>query len=112
MKIAIPTEDGLLSAHFGHCREFTIAEVDPDKQKIIATETLTPPPHEPGVLPTWLNNMGCNLVIAGGIGARAIDMFQNKGVEVIIGAPVLPPAEIVEAYLNGTLQSGMNACDH
>ena len=73
---------------------------------------LTPPPHEPGVLPRWLGQMGCNLIIAGGMGQRAVVMFQQNGVDVIVGAPCQKPEEIVTAYLNGVLQTGGNACDH
>jgi predicted Fe-Mo cluster-binding NifX family protein len=112
MKIAIPTAEGVLCPHFGHCQQFAILEVDPDKKSIEATEMLTPPPHEPGVLPAWLSRMGCNIIIAGGMGGRAVGMFQQNGVEVVIGAPVASPEDIAIAYLNGNLQTGDNVCDH
>ncbi len=112
MKIAIPTAEGVLCPHFGHCQQFAVVDVDPDKKSIEGTEMLTPPPHEPGVLPAWLSRMGCNLIIAGGMGGRAVGMFQQNGVEVVIGAPVAKPEDIVAAYLNGTLTTGDNACDH
>jgi predicted Fe-Mo cluster-binding NifX family protein len=112
MKIAVPTADGVLCSHFGHCERFAIIQVDPQKKEIIASEMLTPPPHEPGVLPSWLSQVGCNLIIAGGMGMRAIDMFKQYGVEVLIGAPNEKPDDIVRAYLNGTLQTGENVCDH
>ncbi len=51
MKFAIPIADGKLTAHFGHCKEFAMVEVE-DK-KILGTEMLDPPPHEPGVLPRF-----------------------------------------------------------
>ena len=49
MKIAIPTADGVLCPHFGHCQHFTIVEIDPESKSIIKSEAMTPPPHEPGV---------------------------------------------------------------
>lgn len=111
MKIAIPIVDGVLSAHFGRCEQFAIVEADPESKKIIKTEMLTPPAHEPGVLPSWLSQMGCSLIIAGGMGGRAADMFQQNGIEVIMGASNRKPEEIVMAYLNDELGTGTNPCD-
>ncbi len=111
MKIAIPTAEGLLCAHFGHCQQFTILEVDSEEKKIIKSEALTPPPHEPGVFPSWLGQLGCNLIIAGGMGGRAIDLFQQNGIQVVVGAKSKNPEEIVLAYLNGELMTGSNLCD-
>lgn len=112
MKIAIPTVNGVLCPHFGHCQQFAILEADPETKSINSSEMLTPPPHEPGLLPRWLGQMGCNLIIAGGMGQRAVGLFQQNGVEVIVGAPSEKPEEIVMAYLNGALKAGDNVCDH
>jgi len=111
MKIAIPTVDGLLCAHFGHCQQFTILEVNSEDKRIIKTEALTPPPHEPGVFPVWLSQLGCDLIIAGGMGGRAVGMFQQNGIQVIIGASSKKPEEIVSDYFNGILTTGANPCD-
>ncbi len=111
-KIAIPVSGGKLSAHFGHCEQFAFVEVDIDAKKIVSTELLTPPQHEPGVLPSWTSEQGANLIIGGGMGTRAQDMFENSGVKVMVGAPTETPEVIVTAYLAGTLQTGGNVCDH
>ncbi|MFH1373367.1 MAG: NifB/NifX family molybdenum-iron cluster-binding protein [bacterium] len=111
MKIAIPTVDGVLCPHFGHCQQFAILDVDPETKSINEVEMLTPPPHEPGVLPAWLNQMGCTVIIAGGMGGRAVGIFQQNGIEVIMGAPNGKPEEIVAAYLNSKLTTGANPCD-
>jgi predicted Fe-Mo cluster-binding NifX family protein len=111
MKIAIPTADGLLCAHFGHCQNFTIIDVDTDNKTIVGSEVQTPPPHEPGVFPVWLSQLGCNLIIAGGMGGRAVGMFQQNGIKVIIGAPCDKPEKIVLDYLEGELRTGLNPCD-
>ena len=112
MKIAIPVVGGKLSAHFGHCEQFAFVEVDAENKTIVSTELLTPPQHEPGVLPRWTAEQGANLIIGGGMGTRAQDMFTQSGVKVMVGAPTDTPEAIVTAYLNGTLQTGSNACDH
>ena len=110
MKIAIPTVDGVLCPHFGQCQQFAVVEIDPETKNIIGSETMTPPPHEPGAFPSWLSQMGCNLIIASGMGRRAIDMFQQSGVDVVIGAQNSKPEEIVTAYMDGELTTSANPC--
>jgi predicted Fe-Mo cluster-binding NifX family protein len=110
MKIAIPTAQGKLCMHFGHCEQFALVSVE--DQAITKTEMLTPPPHEPGVLPVWLHEQGANLIISGGMGSRAKDLFAQSEIEVIVGAPVEAPEVVVKAYLAGTLKTGANTCDH
>jgi len=112
MKIAIPTAQGRLCPHFGPCEEFTMLHVDLTTKGVLGTERIPAPVHEPGMLPGWLRERGADLVIAGGMGGRAQDLFARQGVEVIVGAPVAPPAEIVAAWLDGALAPGANACDH
>jgi predicted Fe-Mo cluster-binding NifX family protein len=110
MKFAIPLAEGKLTAHFGHCKEFAIVDVEDNKIK--NTETRVPPPHEPGVLPRWLHKQGTNVIIAGGMGARALDLFAQNGIKVLTGAPSLTPEELVQQYLENALQTGANVCDH
>jgi len=112
MRIAIPLTEGKLSQHFGHCRQFAVVDVDSDGKSILKKELLDPPVHEPGVLPKWLSGIQVNLIIAGGMGQRAQQLFEQSGVSVLVGAPSESPEEIVEAYLNGTLVAGENICDH
>jgi predicted Fe-Mo cluster-binding NifX family protein len=99
MKFAIPLAEGVLCAHFGHCQKFAIIEAEDGQIK--DKELHTPPPHEPGVLPNWLAELGVSVVIAGGMGRRAP-----------VGAPSSPPEALVEQYLKGTLIAGQNICDH
>ena len=110
MKIAIPTAEGRLAAHFGHCQQFAIVTVTDGA--IEGTERLEPPPHEPGVLPRWLHEQGADLIIAGGMGQRAQALFQQFGIEVVVGAASEEPEAVVRAHLDGTLESGANLCDH
>ncbi len=108
---AIPTEGGLLCAHFGHCEKFTLVEAEVGKAPAIK-EVCDAPPHEPGLLPRWLADKGVNVVIAGGMGARAQQIFAESGVKVMCGAPPIEPLEIVRQYTAGTLELGDNVCDH
>lgn len=112
MIIAIPVAAGRLSLHFGHCEQFALVDVDNNTRRINGTTCLTPPPHEPGVLPRWLHEQGANVIIAGGMGRRAQDLFASNSIEVVVGAPADTPEAIVAAYLAGTLEAGQNVCDH
>jgi predicted Fe-Mo cluster-binding NifX family protein len=110
MKFAIPLAEGKLTAHFGHCQEFAL--VDVTDGKVVGKTLATPPPHEPGVLPAWLHDMGAEVVIAGGMGNRAVSLFQQNNIKVITGAPVETPEQLVESYLANALTTGDNLCDH
>ncbi|MGI6294917.1 MAG: iron-sulfur cluster carrier protein MrpORP [Armatimonadota bacterium] len=112
MLIALPTSDGQLCMHFGHSEKFSIFEIDPDGKRIIAKTVVIPPPHEPGLLPKWLNSEGVSVIIAGGMGQRAQELFAEAGVKVVVGAQPDDPEKVVMSYLNGDLQTGDNVCDH
>ena len=110
MKIALPTANGQLAMHFGHCEKFLIVEIK--NKEIVKQEELVPPPHEPGVLPKWLGDLKVNVIIAGGMGVRAQDLFAANNIKVIVGASASPVGELIEAYLNDSLETGSNVCDH
>lgn len=112
MKIAIPVSDGKLCLHFGHCEQFALFDVDEAAGKVSGKQMLTPPPHEPGVLPKWLCEQGATVILAGGMGQRAQSLFAENGITVVVGAPPGDPEAVANAYLAGTLQTGDNACDH
>jgi predicted Fe-Mo cluster-binding NifX family protein len=112
MRIAIPVADGRLAQHFGHCEKFALVDVDPATKEITSSTEVEAPEHQPGLLPPWLKERGVNLVIAGGMGSRAYTLFQAASIEVLTGAPAESAATLVRQYLDGTLVTGANACDH
>ncbi len=112
MRIAVPMADGRLAQHFGHCAKFALVDVDPTAKSITASTEVDAPAHQPGLLPPWLKERGVNLVIAGGMGARAQMLFQAASIEVLTGAPAEGVETLVRQYLDGTLVTGDNACDH
>jgi len=112
MKIAIPLAQGKLSLHFGHCEEFVLLDVNKETKSITNSTTLKAPPHEPGLLPKWLAEQDATCIIAGGMGQRAQDLFTQQNIAVVIGAPSETPETIVKAYLDGSLTTGSNLCDH
>jgi predicted Fe-Mo cluster-binding NifX family protein len=112
MKIAIPVVGGRLSAHFGHCEEFVILEADEEGKEVLTKTVHQAPPHQPGLLPRWLQERGANVIIAGGMGQRAQQLFAQSGITVVVGAPTESPEYLAAAYLDGTLRAGENICDH
>jgi predicted Fe-Mo cluster-binding NifX family protein len=56
--------------------------------------------------------MGANVVIAGGMGMRAQQLFTQAGISVVTGAPVDAPETLVDQYTSGRLVTGQNLCDH
>jgi predicted Fe-Mo cluster-binding NifX family protein len=109
-RLAVPTSGGMLDAHFGHCRQFAFVDVENNEIKEISY--IDAPPHQPGLLPAWLAEKGSTDIIAGGMGQRAIQLFNQQGVNVFVGAPELTPEELVEGFLKETLTFSANYCDH
>ena len=112
MKYAVPMSGGILHPHFGHCEHFAIIDADSDTKNIKSQELVDPPAHEPGVLPKWLSGLHVNLVIAGGMGQRAQQLFAQNQIEVVVGAPAESAEDVVSAYLEGRMECGDNVCDH
>ena len=109
-KFAIPTVDDLLTPHFGHCEKFAI--VDTEDDSIIDMNYLTPPVHQPGTYPRFLADQGVDVIISGGMGIKAQDLFAQNSIEVCIGVSNDTPQILVEQYLENQLQTGENLCDH
>ncbi|MFC1934099.1 NifB/NifX family molybdenum-iron cluster-binding protein [Chloroflexota bacterium] len=112
MKYAVPVSGGTVCPHFGHCEQFALIDVDEAEKLILKKEMVSPPAHEPGLLPQWLAEKGVGIVIAGGMGSRAQDIFQQNGIQVIVGTLENDPEQAVLNHLNGELTTGGNVCDH
>ena len=115
-KIAFSSEDnqGLkseMSMHFGRCPHYTL--VDVEDSEIIDVRVIENPfftGHVPGVVPGFINEQNVNVMIAGGMGPRAIEMFEGFGIEVATG--VAGKVEnVLKAYLDGKIK-GTAPCSH
>lgn len=107
MKIAVASEGKMVTEHFGHCEGFLIFETE--NGKIIQSEMVANPGHRPGFLPNFLNDLGVNVIISGGMGGGAIEIFNEKNIEVIVGAAG-DAQNAAEAYLKGELKSTGSVC--
>ncbi len=104
--------DGEMSMHFGRCPAYVVAYITDDNQ-VDKTEVVENPyfaQHVPGQVPTFINSLGANVIIAGGMGPKAIDMFKGFGIEVAtgVGGNV---GNVLQAYLDGKV-SGASGCAH
>lgn len=107
MKIAISTDRGYVSAHFGRCPMFTIVEIE--NSKVVKIQTIENPGHYPGFLPEFLYKQGVEAIIAGGIGMRARELFDSYGIKTITGINGKID-DVITRILNNTLKDAENLC--
>jgi predicted Fe-Mo cluster-binding NifX family protein len=115
-RIALACEDnqglsGQISQHFGRCPYYLI--VDVDGHEIRKTDSVNNPhynSHVPGMVPQFISEQGANVMIAGGMGPRAIDIFTDLGIEVVTGATG-NAGDVLQAYLRGEIR-GVEPCEH
>ena len=107
MKIAVASEKEMVTEHFGHCEGFMI--FDAENNQIVKSETIANPGHKPGFLPNFLADRDVNVIISGGMGGGAVEIFNERNIEVIVGAKGNAKAA-AEAYLEGSLKSTGSVC--
>ncbi len=107
MRIAVASEGKNVTEHFGHCPHFMLFDVENDS--IVKTESVANPGHRPGFLPNFLADRGVNVIISGGMGGGAIDIFNQRNVEVVVGASG-DAQTAVQGYLSGSLVSTGSVC--
>jgi len=108
-KVAISTDGESVAAHFGRCQAYTIVEIADGT--IRSRELIANPGHEPGFLPGYLAERGVTCIVAGGMGPRAQGLFDQHGIETIVGISG-SIAETLQALLRGELESGESLCEH
>lgn len=109
MRIAISTDNGQVSAHFGRCPSYTI--VDIEDGRVAGRLEIPNPGHQPGFLPRYLAEKGVGIIIAGGMGPRAQGLFAGNNIQTIIGIQGAVD-EVVRKFLRRELVSGPDLCDH
>lgn len=111
MKIAIPVFDGELCEHFGQCNDFALFEVAEDRTSVISRQDVPAPSHQPGRFPEWLHEQGVTVVLAGGMGSMAQELFASHGIQVVTGADQRDPDQLVAAFLSDELSTVANFCE-
>jgi len=114
MRIAVSADqdkglDSVVGPHFGRCPYFVL--VDVEECQVTAVRTVENPfyaAHQPGQVPGFIHSQGASVMLTGGMGGRAIEFFQQYGVEPVTGAFGTVQMSL-EAYLGGALE-GAAAC--
>ena len=111
MKIALPSRDGQVDAHFGHCELFTIFTLD-DAKSIIKEEKITPPPGCgcKSNMASTLADMGVTILLGGNMGQGAINLLRDNHIQVIRGCSG-KLGEVVAKWAEGTLTDSATVCD-
>jgi len=109
MRVAVSTDGDMVAAHFGRCEAYTLAEIEDGK--VVKSETIANPGHEPGFLPGYLAERGVTCIVAGGMGPRAHGLFAERGIETIVGVSGSVPGAL-DALAKGELEGGESTCDH
>ncbi len=117
MRIAFATEDklgldGEVSMHFGRCSYYTILDVEGNNE-VKSCQVVDNPHfgnHVPGKVPEFIHSQKANVIIAGGMGPRAIEFFDGYGIEAVTGA-FGKIKDVLDSYLQGKLR-GAGACQH
>ena len=107
MKIAIASDGKIVSGHFGHCEGFTIYETE--ENKVLKQEFVQNPGHRPGYLPVFLKDLNVNVIIAGGMGATAQELFADNNINVVVGA-MGQCDDVIKEFVNGNLKSTGSVC--
>lgn len=103
--------DGEVSAHFGRCPYYTLVRVEGSEIK--GVEVAGNPnfqSHVPGAMPAFIRDLGADVILAGGMGPRAVQLFQSYGIEAATGA-VGRVGAVLDAYLDGRIR-GTAPCNH
>lgn len=107
MKIAVASDGNMVSGHFGHCEGFTMYDVD--NADLRNKQFVANPGHKPGYLPVFLKEQKADVIIAGGMGETAQELFAEQGIEVVVGAQGIAD-DIVKQYIEGMLKSTGSVC--
>lgn len=107
MKIAIAKENNRVSGHFGHCEGFQVYEVN--GKEIMGSIYLQNPGHKPGFLPKFLSENEVDVIIAGGMGARAQELFSAHSIDVVVGVQG-DIEETIKGYVKGAIESTNSVC--
>lgn len=111
MKIALPTRDGNIDDHFGHCDHYTLMTV---QDGAIASEEAMDSPIgcgcKSGIAPV-LAEKGVKVMLAGNIGQGAINVLAQSGIQVIRGCSG-DVRTVAEKYLAGEIKDQLIVCNH
>ena len=111
MKIALPTRDGKIDDHFGHCDHFTVATVT--NGVVEAKERVESPVGcgcKSDIAPR-LAEMGVRILLGGNMGDGARNVLNSNGIQVFRGCTGNVD-DVINAYIAGKIEDVQIACNH
>lgn len=111
MKVALPSRQNLIDDHFGHCEYFTVFTIDDNNKDILSKETLASPAGcgcKSNIAQT-LSEMGVKVMLAGNMGAGAVNVLNSSGIQVLRGCSG-DVQEVVKKWLAGSLVDSGDSC--
>ena len=109
MKIALPTRNGQIDGHFGHCEYFTVFTTD---EHSIISQEVVPSPEGCGCksnIASVLADMGVSLMLAGNMGDGAVNVLHHAGIEVVRGCQG-DVTDVTTLWLSGELKDSGDSC--
>jgi len=111
MKIAIPTRGNVVDDHFGHCEMYTVFTMTDGK---IEHSEILPSPQGCGCksnIASVLREKGVSILLAGNMGAGALNVLNMQGIEVVRGCSGNVRL-VAEAYSKGNIVDSAVSCSH
>ncbi len=114
MKVCVPTigqsgMDDVVSPHFGRCLYYTLVDTETNEVSVFPNTS----EHMGGIglPPELIAKKGVHVMLCSGLGPRAIQMFEQFGIEVFVGASGTVK-DAINAWKSGKLQlaTDENAC--
>ena len=109
MRVAVSADDSsgldsVVSPHFGRCPYYVLVDLDDrEMSQVSAVENPYYGRHQPGQVPSFISSQGADVMLAGGMGRRAIGIFQQYGIQAVTGATG-SVRHALKQYLGGELQ--------
>ncbi len=117
MRIAFAAEENkgiesMLAYHFGRCPYYVFVDISGTEVK--NTESKENPffnSHGPGVVPKFIADEKAEVIIAGGMGPRALEWFKRLGIKAITTQP-RKIKDILQDYFAGKLHGAEPCNEH
>ncbi|HEY89520.1 MAG TPA: dinitrogenase iron-molybdenum cofactor biosynthesis protein [Thermoflexia bacterium] len=117
MRIAISADnsaglESIVAHHFGRCPYYAFVDVE---GREVQNVTVLPNPHyeqhRPNVVPPWIEKQGGDVMLAGGMGRRAVALFKQAGIQAHTGAAGTV-RRALEQFLGGKLEDARPCEEH
>ena len=109
MRIAVSADtkeglDSVVSPHFGRCPYFSLVDMEGCQvMQVLEVDNPFHGQHQPGQVPSFIHQQGADVMLTGGMGARAVEFFGQYGIEAVTGAAGTVRLSL-ERYLGGELK--------